>query len=96
MPYEVLDTLERAAIRDKKGPQLMPAKSSAQPYHPAYSREKQHSTGPKNSTNSGAATSGSANATPSPSTSTTKISTPSPGAASPSSPPDSAEELSQL
>jgi NAD+ synthase (glutamine-hydrolysing) len=38
MPYEVLDTLERAAIRDKKGP--ADARKIIQTVHPEYSLEE--------------------------------------------------------
>ena len=94
MPYELLDAIERAAIRDKQSPQRDPAAS----WRPSSrsTRGRSSPSGSSGSSASGAATSGSASATPPASTSTTKTSTPKPGAASRSSAAAIERELAEL
>ena len=70
MPYEVLDPIERAAIRDKQTPIEIFRRMRAQ--FPQFSNEQRSTSGSIGSSGSGAATSGSANATPHPSTWTTR------------------------
>lgn len=83
MPYEVLDAIERAAIRDKQTP--IDAFRRAR-RNSASSPTSSSTSGSRGSSASGAATSGNASATPRRSTSTTRTSTRRPGAASRSSP----------
>ena len=83
MPYDLLDAIERAAIRDRKTPPRS-LHLHARPV-PAIHRRSSSASGSSASSSSGAATSGSASATPPASTSTTRISTPRPGAGSRSS-----------
>jgi NAD+ synthase (glutamine-hydrolysing) len=83
MPYEVLDAIEKCAIRDKQTPREVLEMMHVQ-FGEVYSATNCCSTWNAFSA-SGAATSGSGNATPPPSTWTTKTWTPKPGAAGRSS-----------